>query len=115
MKEQLAEMRLIILKDKNSETKDELFEILLNRAKSIALNILYPFQEFLPESLPSRYTSWQTRCAIELYNSLGTEGISNYSENQISWTKLTDGISKSLLNELQPFATVPRKDEYVSE
>lgn len=114
MTEQILEMRLFILKDVNESGKDALFTILLNRAKSIAFNILYPFQEFLPESLPSRYTSWQTRCAIELYNSLGTEGISSYSENQISWSKLTDGISKSLLNELQPFATVPREDEYVS-
>lgn len=114
MDDQIKDMRLSILNDINESGKDALFSMLLRRAKAIALNILYPFQETLPEDLSTRYTDWQTRCAIELYNNLNTEGLISYSENQISWTKATDGISNSLKNELVPFVYVPKDDEYVS-
>lgn len=114
MDNQIKEMRLTILKDISDQSKDETFELMLNRAKSMAFNILYPFQETLPTTLPNRYTDWQTRCATELYNNRNTEGFTSYSENQLNWTKKTDGVSNSLLSELTPFAYIPRDTEYVS-
>ena len=45
---------------------------------------------------------WQTRCAIELYQKLGDEGIVKYSENYLSYEYGENLISKDLKNELKP-------------
>ncbi|MCI9585260.1 MAG: hypothetical protein HFH45_01330 [Bacilli bacterium] len=105
--QQLQKMRLEILEDINDTSKDDLFKSKLIDAKYIALDTLYPFNKEITE-LPDRYTNWQTRCAIELYNSMGQEGYISYSENGLSYTKADGLISKSLLNELTPKADVPR-------
>lgn len=108
METQLAEMRLIILGNSTDTSKDGLFTIMLNRATELGLNILYPFHEDLTDFvIPSRYSNWQVKCAIELYRNDGKDGIVSYSENQLSWTKDKGGISKDLINELVPYAYVP--------
>ena len=93
-------MRIKILKDKTDNSKDDLFSISLDEAKSIALNTLYPFHNI--DELPERYKMWQTRCAIELYQKLGDEGIVKYSENYLSYEYGENLISKDLKNELKP-------------
>ena len=105
--EQLKKMRLEVLNDINNQEFDEIFKIKLLDAKYIALNTLYPFHKEITE-LPDRYKNWQVRCAIELYNAIGEEGYLSYSENGLSYTKATDLISKSLMNELIPRAGVPK-------
>lgn len=93
-------MRIKILGDKTDNSKDDLFTISLNEAQSIALNTLYPFHDI--EILPEKYKMWQTRCAIELYQKLGDEGIVKYSENYLSYEYGENLISKDLKNELRP-------------
>lgn len=94
-------MRTKILNNPNDTTKDNLFTISLEEALSIALNTLYPFHEDI-EEIPERYKMWQTRCAIELYQKLGDEGITKYSENYMSYEYGENLISKDLKNELRP-------------
>ena len=105
--EQLKKMRLEILNDIDCEEQDEIFKLKLLDAKYIALDTLYPYHKEITE-LPERYLNWQVRCAIELYRIMGEEGYVSYSENGLSYTKQTDLISKSLMNELIPRVGVPK-------
>lgn len=107
--EQLKIMRLDILGNTENDTKDEVFVNMLNNAKVVALNTLYPYNQEIQE-LPNNYRvyNWQTRCAIELYKKMGTTNVQSYSENGLSVTFLTGLISTNLMNELIPKAGVPR-------
>ena len=89
-----------ILDDGNDNSKDEIFRILLKEALSIALNSLYPFHDIT--ELPEKYKMWQVRCAIELYQKIGDEGVIKYSENNLSYEYGENLISKDLKNELKP-------------
>lgn len=105
---QLEEMRLEILNDSSNTDEDNIFNLKLKQAKHIALETLYPFNKEITE-LPLRVAEdWQVRCAIELYNKMGEEGYTSYSENGLSYTKSTGLISKELMEELLPKADVPR-------
>lgn len=89
-------------------------ETLYEDATNIALSILYPFEDYSQIQLPAKYYNWVLRCCVELYNLNGSQGISSYSENGMSWSRQSDGISKRLYNELIPKASAPKKKE-VSE
>lgn len=102
-------MRLKILGNSEDSSKDTIFNIYLDDAKHIALNRIYPFDRE-KETLPARYTNWQTRCAVELYNRLGDEGVISYSENGLSYTYENDLVSKELLSELIPKVGVPYEE-----
>lgn len=105
---QIKEMRLEILENIEDNSKDEIFKQKLKQAKYIALETLYPFDKTI-ETLPLRVENdWQIRCAIELYNKMGEEGYTSYSENGLSYTKNTGLVSKELMEELIPKADVPR-------
>ena len=93
-------MRTKILGDSKDTSKDGLFKISLDEALSIALNTLYPFHDI--DQIPEKYKMWQTRCAIELYQKLGDEGIIKYSENYMSYEYGENLISKDLKKELKP-------------
>lgn len=86
-------------------------ETLYEDATNIALSRLYPFENYSQIKLPARYYNWVLRCCAELYNLNGSQGITGYSENGMSWSRQTDGISKSLLNELTPRAKAPKRKE----
>lgn len=105
--EQIMKMRLEILKDTTNSKFDDVFKIKLEDAKYIALSTLYPF-DMDKDDLPERYTNWQVRCAIELYRLIGQEGFSSYQENGLSWSKASDYVSSSLMNELVPNVGVPK-------
>lgn len=106
---QLQKMRLEILNDINDESKDDIFKMKLLDAKIIALNTLFPFHDTKVDIDENnvRLRDWQVRCAIELYNKIGNENISSYSENGLSVTFLEGVISSSLLKELVPKVGVP--------
>lgn len=106
---QLQKMRLEILNDINDESKDDIFKMKLFDAKIIALNTLFPFHDTKVDIDENnvRLRDWQVRCAIELYNKIGNENISSYSENGLSVTFLEGVISSSLLKELVPKVGVP--------
>ena len=83
---------------------------LLEDSKSILLETLYPFNDFVLDETPipnSKY-NWQLRCCVELYNLADKAGIVNYSENGINWSKLADGLSNSLMNKITSNACAPK-------
>lgn len=106
---QILKMRLEILGDKNNDSKDDIFKSRLEDAESIALDIIYPYdntKEALPYS--RRLRLWQVRCAIELYKAMEHFGVQSYAENGLSISYLSSLVSTDLKNELVPKAGVPR-------
>lgn len=88
---------------------------LLEDSKSIALETLYPYEDTSKMDLPSKYNNWQIRCCLELYNLADRVGLTNYSENGISWSKLSDGLSNTLMNKLISKVGIPKKEEIEGE
>ena len=102
-------MRLEILGNEEDTSKDSVFEIKLEDAKYEYLRLVYPFNQEIKVLPNDRAKSWQTKCAIELYNLIGNENVISYSENGLSESFEKAGISKDLLNELPPAkAGVPK-------
>lgn len=83
---------------------------LLEDSKYIAFEKLYPFEDY-PEELDTKYNNWQIRACVELFNLADKAGITNYSENGISWSKLSDGLSVSLLSALTSKVGIPKRKE----
>lgn len=106
--EKLIKMRLSILGDSDDDSKDELFEMMLDNAKSIALDTLFPFDPSAELPNTWRMDMWLVRCAIELYNRKDSDNVQSYSENGISVSYWSGKVSKSLLDELIPKAGVPK-------
>lgn len=82
---------------------------LLVDSKYIALEILFPYEDYSEYELPSKYNNWQLRACIELYNLADKAGITNYSENGISWSKLSDGLSNKLMDGLTSKVGTPKR------
>lgn len=102
-------MRLEILEDATNESEDDIFKIKLEDAKYEYLRLVYPYNPEIEELPNDRAKNWQTKCAIELYNSMGDENVIQYSENGLSETKAKAGLSQDLLNALPPAkAGVPK-------
>lgn len=111
---QLEELKLKIPYDEDIFESNENYENTLNEllkdSASILLETLYPFEDSFDDILiPRRYYNWQLRCCVELYNLADKQGITNYSENTLSWTKLSDGLSNDLMNKLTSKVGVPKK------
>ena len=88
-----------------------IIEDLLEATKYVALSHIYPFEDFYEYELPKKYLNWQIRACVELYNLGDKSTIINYSENGLSWSRLTDGLSSSLLGELMPKVGIPKPKE----
>lgn len=88
----------------NEEKYTNTLEALLEDTKNIALSNLYPFEDWSEMKLPKKYYNWQIRASVELFHFLGYEGIKSYSENGLSFSRMEDGISADLLDELMPNA-----------
>ena len=105
-------MRLEILDNADDDSKDEIFKIKLEDAKHEYLRLVYPFNPEIEDLPNDRVKNWQTKCAIELYNLMGDENVTSYSENGLSETYGKAGISQDLLSELPPAkAGVPIEKE----
>lgn len=106
MDEQLEKLRLRIPYEEdtfdNISYYEDVLEQLLEDSKNIALSNLYPFLDWSEKDLPKKFYNWQLRACVELYNYLGTEGIKAYAENGLSYTKMEDGLSSDLQNEIMP-------------
>ena len=110
--EQLEELKVKIPYDEDIFESEENWVIvltdLLKDSAYILLETLYPFDDFATYLIPRKYYNWQLRCCVELYNLADKQGITNYAENTISWTKLSDGLSNSLMNKVTSKVGVPR-------
>lgn len=88
-------------------SKDTLLNLLIKIAKDKALRTLNPFEEdFDALVFPMKYDYWIVSAVQEMYQALGSEIVSSYSENglSISYKELQGSISKDLLGELIPKA-----------
>lgn len=89
----------------------KVLEDLIVTSRFKALSVLYPFKDYASMEVPKRHWVWQYRCCIELFNLADKTGFIGYGENGWSWSKLTDGISLQLLNELTSHVGVPYSEE----
>ncbi len=102
-------MRLEILGDAENPELDEIFQVKLQDAKYEYLRLVYPYNPEIEELPNDRAKSWQTKCAIEMYNLMEDGAYTQYSENGLQWTRSRAGLSADLLNELPPSkAGVPK-------
>lgn len=95
----------------NKENYELIFEDIVLNARYIALSTVFPFEDYSTKELPKKYINWQYRCCIELYNLADKQGFITYSENGLSWGKLTDGLSLQLITELTSKVGIPKKEE----
>jgi hypothetical protein len=86
----------------NNKCYEEVLNNLLEDSKYLALSLRYPYKDFSQTTLPEKYKNWQIRCCVEIYQSLGTEGIKSYSENGLNWTRDSGYLSKELREEIEP-------------
>lgn len=96
---------------KTKQNYNLVLEDIIINARFKALSVLYPFNDYSTIELPLKYINWQYRCCIELFNLADKQGFSSYSENSLNWSRLTDGISTQLIDELMPKGKVPKKEE----
>ena len=112
---QLPELEKRIPFDEALHDSQELYEQiltdLLNDSKFICLSLLFPFENYAEYKLPTRYYNWQLRACVELYNLADKISVKDYSENGISWSRLKDGLSVSLTDELLSKVYVPDEDD----
>lgn len=107
-KEQLKLLRLLIFKDSEDDTQDELLNAYLGCARAIQLNALFPYDSNATVDEGSfRLRNWQVRCAKELYESTDRSGIQSYSENGLNVSYFANIVSESLMRELTPKAGCP--------
>ena len=123
MQEEELAIQLPLLKDKIPYDEDIFveegnWELILNDlltdSKSILLETLYPFDDDLVienTAIPKKYYNWQLRCCVELYNLADKQGVVNYSENGLAWSKLVDGLSTSLMNKLNSHVGIPKSSK----
>lgn len=88
----------------NRSTYESVLERLLEDSKYVALSLRYPYQDFSSMELPKKHYNTQLRMCVEMYQSIGTEGIKSYSENGLNWTRDSGYISHELRNEIEPVA-----------
>lgn len=112
---QLEKLKVKIPYDEDIFSSQEIYENVLNGlledSKNIALADLYPFLDWSEMELPTKYYNWQIRASYELYKYDQFMGIKSYSENGLSFSRDSDGLSKSLMNELVSKAGIPKKKE----
>ena len=123
MQEEELAIQLPLLKDKIPYDEDifveeDNWELILNDlltdSKSILLETLYPFDDDLVienTAIPKKYYNWQLRCCVELYNLADKQGVVNYSENGLAWSKLVDGLSTGLMNKLNSHVGIPKSSK----
>lgn len=99
----------------SQENYDDMLNSLLEDSKQIMLGKLFPFEDFSNYVIPPQYNNWLIRCCIELYNLADKQGITAYAENGLSWTKLSDGLSHWLMNQLIPRAGVLNRTKIARE
>ena len=84
---------------------------LLEDSKNILMSKLDPFNNYSEYIIPTDKYNWVLRCCVELYNLADKIGTTSYAENGLSWSRLSDGLSNSLMNEVISHVGIPKKAE----
>lgn len=95
----------------NKKVYEQILTDLLNDTKFICLSLLFPYENYADYKLPTRYYNWQLRACVELYNLADKVSVKDYSENGINWSRLKDGLSLSLTNEIMSNVYVPDDED----
>ena len=93
----------------SKENYNMIFEDIVINARDLGLSRVYPFYDYSTKQLPNKYAQWLYKCSLEIYNLADKTGFVTYSENGLSWGKITDGVSKQLLEEITSKAGIPSK------
>jgi hypothetical protein len=93
----------------NNAEWEKVLTDLLNTSKDILFDKLFPFDDTVEYVIPLRRYDWQLRCCVELFNLADKAGLTSYGENDISWTKVSDGLSRHLMNQLISNVGVPKQ------
>ena len=80
---------------------DAELEDILESAKAVILSRRFPFGDH-PYELENRYKDLQIRIAVEMFNKRGAEGETAHSENGVSRSYSSAGVSEELLREITP-------------
>ena len=97
------------------ETYIKVLKRLLEDSKYVALSLRFPYRDYSTIELPIKYKNWQLRCAVEIYQQIGSEGIKSYSENGLSWTRDSGYISYELRGEIEPLVGYITEEEEEEE
>jgi hypothetical protein len=87
-------------------SEDELLLMYLADAEQAILNHLYPMDDDVTHSLPTRYESKQIEIAAYLYSKRGAEGELSHTENGISRSYESGSIPRSMLSDIIPYGSV---------
>lgn len=87
------------------EPNEAVLEDVLESAKSIYLNLRFPYGQY-PDEIEVRYADWVLRAAVELYNKQGAEGEISHSENGISRSYESSWLSTQLIKEIVPMCGI---------
>ena len=82
-------------------TNDNELEDILESAKAVILSRRFPFGDY-PAEIEDRYKDLQIRIAVEMFSKRGAEGEITHSENGVSRTYTSAGVSEELLSEITP-------------
>lgn len=97
------------------ETYIKVLKRLLEDSKYIGLSLRFPYKDYSEMELPTKYKNWQLRCSVEIYQSIGTEGVKSYAENGLSWTRDSGYISYELRQEIEPMVGYIEEEEEVEQ
>lgn len=99
----LTKLRLMV---GANASEDDLLLMYLTDAERAILNHLYPMDEDVAHTLPTRYESRQVEIAAYLYNKRGAEGEISHNENGISRSYENGSIPDSMLSDIIPYGSV---------
>ena len=99
----LETLRLLV---GGNTSEDDLLLMYLTDAERAILNHLYPMDEDVAHTLPTRYESRQVEIAAYLYNKRGAEGETSHNENGISRSYENGSIPDSMLSDIIPYGSV---------
>lgn len=84
--------------------EDREVELFINKAKSIAIDQLYPndlsINYLTFDWTNPRFDMWLLDCVDELVERVGISSVTSYKENGMSWTFDRAGVSQALLDRL---------------
>lgn len=100
---ELTKLRLMV---GANASEDDLLLMYLTDAERAILNHLYPMDEDVAHTLPTRYESRQVEIAAYLYNKRGAEGETSHNENGISRSYENGSIPDSMLSDIIPYGSV---------